>query len=54
MEAQLKPEALEKFALITELFLAFEKIQTERLDFMSVGNDFPPTARSPISSCAKT
>jgi RNA polymerase primary sigma factor len=41
MEAQLKPEALEKFALITELFLAFEKIQTERLDFMSVGNDFP-------------
>ncbi|MDE1915972.1 MAG: RNA polymerase sigma factor RpoD [Sphingomonadales bacterium] len=41
MEAQLKPEALEKFALITDLFLAFEKIQSERLDFMSVGNDFP-------------
>ncbi|MCK9543403.1 MAG: RNA polymerase sigma factor RpoD [Novosphingobium sp.] len=41
MEAQLKPEALEKFAAITELFRKFEKIQTERLDALSLGNDFP-------------
>jgi len=41
MEAQLKPEALEKFALITELFYSFEKAQAERLDFMAVGNDYP-------------
>jgi RNA polymerase primary sigma factor len=42
MEAQLKPEALEKFASITDLFRKFEKIQGERLDAMGVGNDFPP------------
>jgi RNA polymerase primary sigma factor len=42
MEAALKPEALEKFALITELFQSFEKIQTERLDALGLGNDFPP------------
>jgi len=41
MEAQLKPEALEKFALITEMFRRFEKIQNERLDCMSLGNAFP-------------
>jgi RNA polymerase primary sigma factor len=41
MEAQLKPEALEKFALITTLFKKFEKIQATRLEFMSLGNDFP-------------
>ena len=41
MEAQLKPEALEKFANITELFRKFEKIQGERLQAMGVGNDFP-------------
>ena len=41
MEAQLKPEALEKFALITDLFRQFEKIQGERLDCMGLGNDFP-------------
>ena len=41
MEAQLKPEALEKFALITQLFKSFEKIQAERLDAMGAGNDFP-------------
>ena len=41
MEAQLKPEALEKFAHITELFAAFEKIQGERLDSMGLGIDFP-------------
>jgi RNA polymerase primary sigma factor len=41
MEAQLKPEALEKFALITEMFRKFEKIQLERLNAMGIGNDFP-------------
>jgi len=43
MEAQLKPEALEKFALITQLFKSFEKIQAERLDALGAGNDFPTT-----------
>ncbi len=41
MEAQLKPEALEKFAHITDLFKKFEKIQNNRLDAMALGNDFP-------------
>ena len=41
MEAQLKPEALEKFALITDLFRQFEKAQITRLDNMSLGFDYP-------------
>ena len=41
MEAQLKPEALERFAHITEMFRKFEKIQNERLVSMSLGHDFP-------------
>ena len=41
MEAQLKPEALEKFAHITQLFKKFEKIQAARLEHMGLGNDFP-------------
>jgi len=41
MEAQLKPEALEKFANITQLFKKFEKIQAARLEAMGIGNDFP-------------
>ncbi|MFM6831581.1 MAG: sigma-70 family RNA polymerase sigma factor, partial [Novosphingobium sp.] len=41
MEAQLKPAALERFAEITALFRAFEKIQAERLDALGLGNDFP-------------
>jgi len=41
MEAALKPGALEKFAEITSLFRKFEKIQTERLNTMSIGGDFP-------------
>jgi RNA polymerase primary sigma factor len=39
MEAALKPEALEKFALITELFRAFEAVQAERLDAMALGHE---------------
>jgi RNA polymerase primary sigma factor len=41
MEAQLKPEALEKFANITSLFRKFEKIQADRLQAMGLGIDFP-------------
>ena len=41
MEAQLKPEALEKFALITDLFGQFEKRQAERLEAMGLGIDYP-------------
>ena len=41
MEAALKPEALERFAQITEMFRAFEKLQTERLDALSLGIGFP-------------
>ncbi|MCA1661524.1 MAG: RNA polymerase sigma factor RpoD, partial [Novosphingobium sp.] len=37
MEAQLKPEALEKFAAITALFKKFEKTQAERLDAIGAG-----------------
>ncbi len=42
MEAQLKPEALEKFALITDLFRKFEKLQRERLGAMGQGSAFTP------------
>ncbi|MBS0475946.1 MAG: RNA polymerase sigma factor RpoD [Sphingomonadales bacterium] len=41
MEAQLKPDALEKFALITSLFRKFEKIQADRLEAMGMGGEFP-------------
>ncbi|MCT2400833.1 RNA polymerase sigma factor RpoD [Novosphingobium mangrovi (ex Huang et al. 2023)] len=41
MEAALKPEALEKFATITDLFQTFEKLQSERLDALALGIDFP-------------
>jgi RNA polymerase primary sigma factor len=42
MEAALKPEALERFARITTLFNAFEKLQGERVDTLAAGNSFPP------------
>ncbi|WP_260610582.1 RNA polymerase sigma factor RpoD [Sphingomonas sp. IC081] len=41
MEAALTPEALEKFALITELFRTFEEVQAQRLDALALGIDFP-------------
>ncbi len=41
MEAALKPEALERFARITSLFNAFEKLQGERVDTLAAGNAFP-------------
>ncbi|WP_036502726.1 RNA polymerase sigma factor RpoD [Novosphingobium sp. AP12] len=41
LEAALKPEALEKFRLITELFRTFERLQSERLDALALSIDFP-------------
>ncbi len=41
MEAQLKPEALEKFARITELFGQFEQLQRDRLESLGLGIGFP-------------
>ncbi|MXP25104.1 RNA polymerase sigma factor RpoD [Altererythrobacter indicus] len=41
MEAALKPEALERFARITELFKMFEKLQSERVDVHARGEEFP-------------
>ncbi|MXP09265.1 RNA polymerase sigma factor RpoD [Pseudoblastomonas halimionae] len=40
MEAALKPEALERFGRITDLFKKFEKIQAERVDTLARGDDF--------------
>jgi RNA polymerase primary sigma factor len=42
MEAALKPEALERFARITDLFKKFEKVQAERVDVLGRGEDYPP------------
>ncbi|MET3710071.1 RNA polymerase primary sigma factor [Sphingomonas trueperi] len=41
MEEQLKPQALEKFANITAIYKKFGKVQQQRLDTMSAGEDFP-------------
>src|SRR3569623_1217301 len=41
MEAQLEPEALEKFANITKLFKKFEKIQAERVEALGHSEEFP-------------
>ncbi|WP_336977481.1 RNA polymerase sigma factor RpoD [Altererythrobacter fulvus] len=41
MEAALKPEALERFARIADLFKKFEKLQAERVDALGRGEDFP-------------
>ena len=41
MEAALKPDALERFARITDLFGKFEKLQGERVDTLARGDDFP-------------
>ncbi|HLV08421.1 MAG TPA: RNA polymerase sigma factor RpoD [Croceibacterium sp.] len=41
MEAALKPDALERFARITDLFKKFEKIQAERVDVLARGEEFP-------------
>jgi RNA polymerase primary sigma factor len=41
MEAALKPDALERFARITDLFRKFEKLQGERVDILGRGEEFP-------------
>ncbi|MEO6388758.1 MAG: sigma-70 family RNA polymerase sigma factor, partial [Croceibacterium sp.] len=41
MEAALKPDALERFARITDLFKKFEKLQAERVDVLGRGDEFP-------------
>ncbi|MGN6498998.1 MAG: RNA polymerase sigma factor RpoD [Tsuneonella sp.] len=41
MEAALKPEALERFARITETFKKFENILAERFEVLGRGDDFP-------------
>ncbi len=41
MEAALKPEALERFARITDLFKTFERLQAERVDVLGRGEEFP-------------
>ncbi|MEO9600657.1 RNA polymerase sigma factor RpoD [Parasphingorhabdus sp.] len=46
MEEALKPEALEKFALITSVFKKFSKLQTTRLDALAVGKDFPAASET--------
>ncbi|QYJ05979.1 RNA polymerase sigma factor RpoD [Qipengyuania flava] len=42
MEAALKPDAIERFARITDLFGKFEKLQKERVDVMARGEAFSP------------
>ncbi|MDP4539326.1 RNA polymerase sigma factor RpoD [Qipengyuania sp. DY56-A-20] len=41
MEAALKPDAIERFARIKDLFKKFEKLQGERVDLLARGEDFP-------------
>ncbi|WP_370034143.1 RNA polymerase sigma factor RpoD [Qipengyuania mesophila] len=40
MEAALKPDAIERFARITDLFGKFEKLQKERVEVMAKGETF--------------
>ncbi|UOR14953.1 RNA polymerase sigma factor RpoD [Qipengyuania aquimaris] len=42
MEAALKPDAIERFARIKDLFGKFEKLQIERVETMAKGENFPP------------
>jgi len=41
MEEQLKPQALEKFATITDLYKSFAKLQAKRIAAHGMGDDFP-------------
>ncbi|MBW8745479.1 MAG: RNA polymerase sigma factor RpoD, partial [Sphingomonas sp.] len=41
MEEQLKPQALEKFAAITDLYKSFAKLQAKRVTAHGMGDDFP-------------
>ena len=46
MEEALKPDALEKFALITSVFKKFSKLQTTRLESLAAGEDFPAASEN--------
>ncbi|TMM49824.1 RNA polymerase sigma factor RpoD [Qipengyuania marisflavi] len=50
MEAALKPDAIERFARITDLFEKFEKLQTERVDTLGRGDDFAPAKEKKYES----
>jgi RNA polymerase primary sigma factor len=41
MEEQLKPQALEKFAAITDLYKTFARLQNRRVEAQGMGDDFP-------------
>ena len=41
MEEALKPDAIERFARITQTFKKFEKPQAERVETLAAGNEFP-------------
>ncbi|MEP2235301.1 MAG: RNA polymerase sigma factor RpoD [Alteripontixanthobacter sp.] len=41
MEATLKPDAIDRFERITKLFKKFEKLQSERVDTLARGEQFP-------------
>ena len=41
MEEALKPDAIERFARITQTFKKFEKLQAERVETLAAGNEFP-------------
>ncbi|MFN3944024.1 MAG: RNA polymerase sigma factor RpoD [Allosphingosinicella sp.] len=41
MEETLKPQALERFARITDLYKKFSRLQSSRMESMSLGREFP-------------
>ncbi len=50
MEETLKPEALERFARITDLFLKFSKLQNGRMNAMAIGDDFSASTEKKYQS----
>ncbi|HEY1605829.1 MAG TPA: RNA polymerase sigma factor RpoD [Allosphingosinicella sp.] len=50
MEETLKPQALERFARITDLYKKFAKIQASRMESMSGGRDFARTDENKYQS----
>ncbi|MEN7536439.1 RNA polymerase sigma factor RpoD [Aurantiacibacter flavus] len=50
MEAALKPDAIERFARITDLFKKFEKLQGERVDVLGRGDEFPKAKEAKYES----
>ena len=50
MEAALKPDAIERFARITDLFKKFEKLQAERVEVLGNGEAFPTAKENKYES----